>query len=106
MIMMDQSQRLAKPLGWGRREKSMIAALIACVVIASVALWASGATSGEKSAADCVSITFASTLGAAKVHTCGERARATCASPKAFPSALDQLRSECRRAGYPVGREG
>ncbi len=105
MVMMDQSRRLAEPLRWGAREKSAIVALVACVVIAAGGLWASGVTSGEPSAPDCVNVTFASTLGAAKVHACGARARSICAAPEAFSSSIDELTKSCRKAGYPVGRK-
>ena len=38
MIMMDQSRRLSEPLRWGRREQTVVAALLECVLLAS---WAS-----------------------------------------------------------------
>ncbi len=54
MIMMDQSKRLSQPLRWGRREKSVVAVLLACVVIALLGLLAYGLTSGAPARADCI----------------------------------------------------
>ncbi|HEY2141559.1 MAG TPA: hypothetical protein VGG98_05815 [Solirubrobacteraceae bacterium] len=103
MIMFDQSKRLSEPLRWGRREKAAIAALLACVTLALLALGVYAVTSGSPRRADCVEVTFASTLGAAQLHACGARARSTCASPGAFRSSADALREACRKAGFPYG---
>ena len=31
MVMQEQSRRLSQPLRWGRREKTVVAVLLACV---------------------------------------------------------------------------
>jgi hypothetical protein len=103
MIMFDQSRRLSEPLRWGRREKSLVAAALTCVVLAVLALGIYAATSGAPRRGDCIEVTFASTLGGARIHSCGARARATCASPAAFRSSADALREACRKAGFPFG---
>jgi hypothetical protein len=101
MIMQDQSKRLSEPLRWGRRERTVVAALLACVVLAAIGLGAYAVTSGSPARRDCIDITFASTLGGARVHECGGHARTVCASSGAFEGAAEELRAACRRAGFP-----
>jgi hypothetical protein len=103
MIMIDHSKRLSEPLRWGRRERMVIGTLLACVVLAAAGLGAFALTSGSSARKDCVSVTFASTVGGATEHACGERARKLCASPYAVRQAAAELRESCRRAGFPVG---
>jgi hypothetical protein len=105
MIMIDRSRRLAEPLRWGRREKAAVGALLACVVLALAGLAAYALTSGSRARADCVDVTFASTVGAATPHACGERARSVCASG-AFGGSEAELRAACRRAGFPFRTGG
>ncbi len=104
MIMVDQSKRLSEPLRWGRRERMAVAAVLTCVLLAAIGLGAYALTSGAPARAGCIEVTFASTLGGARVHQCGVRARSTCASPGAFKSSADVLREACQKAGYPFGR--
>ncbi len=99
MIMMDQSERLARPLHWGRREKTAVAALLSCLVLALLALGIYGLTSGAPARADCIDVTFASTLGGAKLHGCGARARTICASG-GFKGIENELRAACQQAGF------
>jgi hypothetical protein len=101
MIMVDQSKRLSEPLRWGRRERLVVATLLSCVLLAAIGLGAFALTSGSREPADCVDVTFASTLGAAHLHACGARARAMCASSRASKEIAEPLRAACRRAGYP-----
>jgi hypothetical protein len=101
--MIDQSKRLSEPLRWGRRERAIVAALLACVVLAVIGLGAYAVTSGAPPRRDCIEVTFASTLGGATEHACGARARTVCASPQAFKSSAAELRAACRRAGFPYG---
>jgi hypothetical protein len=103
MIMMDQSKRLSEPLRWGRRERAIVAALLTCVVLAVIGLGTYALTSGAPPRRDCIEVTFASTLGGATEHACGERARSVCAAPQAFKSSAQELRAACRRAGFPFG---
>jgi hypothetical protein len=101
MIMENRSKRLSEPLRWGKREKTIVGALLACVLAVAIALGAFALTSGSREPADCVNVTFASTLGAAHIHACGPRARTICASPGASKQIAGSLRAACRRVGYP-----
>ena len=103
MIMENQSRRLSEPLSWGRREKALVAALLGCLVLALLGLGAYALTSGAPQRTDCITLTFASTLGGAQVHECGSQARSLCASPGAFHGIEQEVRMECKRAGYPFG---
>ncbi len=100
MIMHEQSRRLSEPLRWGRREKTTVAVLVSCLALALVGLGVYALTSGAPARKDCVSVTFASTLGGAELHACGSRARRICASGD-FHSIEQELRVACRRAGFP-----
>jgi hypothetical protein len=101
MIMQDQSRRLSEPLHWGRRERTVVAVLLACVALAAVGLGAFALTSGAPARRDCIEVTFASTQGGAVEHACGAQARAVCASPGGFSGIAAELRAACRRAGFP-----
>ncbi len=101
MIMQDQSRRLSEPLRWGRRERAVVAVLASCVLLAVVGLGVYAVTSGAPARKDCVEVTFASTLGGARLQGCGARARAMCASPGASREIEQELRTACRRAGFP-----
>jgi hypothetical protein len=103
MIMIDQSKRLSEPLRLGRRERGVVAALLACLALAAAGLGAYAFTSGAPARRDCIEVTFASTVGGATEHACGARAREVCASPQAFKRSYAQLREACRRAGFPFG---
>jgi hypothetical protein len=103
--MQDQARRLSEPLRWGRREKAAVGAVLACLVLGLGALGIFALTKGAPARADCVSVTFASTLGGAELHGCGARARAICASGS-FPHIAEQLQSACRQAGFPFRRPG
>jgi hypothetical protein len=99
MIMFEQSRRLSQPLRWGRREKIALAALASSVVLALIALGAYALTSGGPSRGDCVTVTFASTLGGGDLHACGSQARKVCASGS-FRGVQAELSAACRRAGF------
>jgi hypothetical protein len=101
MIMENRSRRLSEPLHWGRREKAVVAVLVGCVLVVLIGLGAYSLTSGSVEPKDCVDITFASTLGAARMHACGQHAKTLCAAPQASREIAQPLRQACRRAGYP-----
>ena len=100
MVMFEQSRRLSQPLRWGRREKTAVAAVLACLVLALLGLGAYALTSGAPARADCIRVTFASTLGGADLHGCGARARRICASGS-FRSIANELSQACARARLP-----
>jgi hypothetical protein len=99
MVMYEQSRRLREPLRWGRREKTVLAAVLAVVVLGLGALVVYGLSSGAPARADCVSVTFPSTLGAGQANGCGAKARAICASG-AFKGVEEELQHACARAGF------
>lgn len=105
MIMQDQSKRLSEPLRWGRREKTAVAALLACVILALIGLGAYALTTGAPARADCIDLTFASTLGGAQIHACGTHARRICASGSVH-GIEQELKQACRKAGYPFVGSG
>lgn len=100
MVMFEQSRRLAEPLHWGRRERVLLGTLIAVVALALAGLGAYALSSGAPARADCVKVTFASTLGGADLQGCGPQARRICASGS-FRSLSAELSAACRRAGFP-----
>ena len=101
MIMEARAKRLSTPLQWGRREKAAVGALLATLLLALVALGAYALSSGSPARADCIDLTFPSTLGGAKLHACGAKARQVCASSGAYRSLAQELSADCRRAGFP-----
>jgi hypothetical protein len=100
MVMFEQSRRLSEPLRWGRREKTAVAVLVSCVVLALAGLGVYALVGGSPARGDCIKVTFASTLGGGEVNACGARARTICASG-AFGGVADQLRGACAHAGFP-----
>jgi len=100
MIMQDQSRRLSQPLRWGRREKAAVIAVILAGMLAVIGLGVYALTGGSPARADCIHVTFASTLGGAELNACGAQARRVCASGQ-FRHIASELRESCRRAGLP-----
>jgi len=99
MIMFDQSRRLSEPLRWGRREKTAVAVLAACLALALIALGAFALSGGAPARSDCVKVSFASTLGGGELHACGAQARRICASGD-FRGIRQELSAACGRAGF------
>jgi hypothetical protein len=103
MVMFEQQRRLSEPLRWGRREKTLVAGLVAAVVLAAIGLGVYALTSGAKARADCIDVPFASTLGGAALKGCGAQARRICASGQFAPLAAE-LRPACAKAGFAYRR--
>lgn len=103
--MMDQHRRLTEPLRWTRAGRIAVAALALGLALVVIALGIYAATGGfeQKTQAGCIDVTFASTTGGARLHACGARARAMCASPEAGSTIAAALREACVRAGYQFG---
>ncbi len=99
MIMEAREKRLATPLQWGRREKTVVGALLAVVVLALAGLGAYALSSGGATRKDCIDVTFASTLGGAELKGCGQHARQICASGS-FRSISRELSEACANAGF------
>ena len=104
MIMEARAKRLSKPLQWGRREKTAVAALLATLVLALIALGAYALTTGSPGRADCVEAIAPSTLGGVRIHACGNNARQVCATAGSYKGIADALTASCRRAGLPVAK--
>jgi|SRR5581483_7281847 len=100
MVMQEQARRLSEPLHWGRREKTAIGVLGALLAVAAVALIIFAASSGAPARADCIDVTFPSTLGAARVHACGQTARRVCDSGS-YRGVEDKMQAACSAAGFP-----
>jgi hypothetical protein len=45
-----------------------------------------------------------STVGAVRIHACGDKARQVCASAGSYKGIADALSASCRRAGLPVAK--
>ncbi len=102
MIMQDQSRRLSQPLRWGRRERTIVAALLACVALAAAGLGAYALTSGAPARRDCIKST-SPPRWAARTSIVWRTGPRVCASPGAFRHVAAELRASCRRAGFPFG---
>ena len=100
MVMQDQAKRLSQPLPWGRPQKIVVAVLSALVIAAALALIAFALSSGSPARADCIDLNFPSTLGAAEVKGCGQKARRVCASG-AYRGIGPEMKAACARAGFP-----
>jgi hypothetical protein len=105
MVMQEQAQRLSQPLHWGKREKTALGVALACLVLSLAALGAYALTKGSPARADCIRVTFASTLGGADLHGCGGRARSICASGS-FAHIGHDLQAACQKAGFPYRQPG
>lgn len=106
MIMVDQSKRLSRPLGWtkaGRLATILVGGALLAIVVAVVVI---ASTRDSSPPPGCIEVTFASTLGAAVEHPCGARAREVCAHPEQNPGLTEHgaLHAACRKAGLPYGR--
>ncbi len=89
MIMEDRSRRLSEPLRWGRREKTVVVTLLACVALALVGLGAFALTGGAPPRKDCIEVTFAE--HARRGH--GARLRCACAHGVRFAKRVSQSRA-------------
>ncbi|MGO9489938.1 MAG: hypothetical protein ACLQBB_13020 [Solirubrobacteraceae bacterium] len=103
MVMQEQARRLSQPLHWGRREKTIVAVLLGCLALAVAGLAVYGLTNSTPARADCIDVTFASTLGGADLRGCGPQAKEICAAGHQFRSIQPELRAACRRAGFAFG---
>jgi hypothetical protein len=103
MVMQEQARRLSQPLPWGRAQKRVVVVLVACALLGAGALLAFGLSSGAPARADCIDLTFPSTLGAAEVRGCGEQARRICLSG-AYRGISAEMQAACEKAGFAYRR--
>jgi|SRR5450759_491487 hypothetical protein len=103
MVMIDQSKRLSEPLRWTPAGRVAVVVAGACLLAAVIALAVFALTGAPRARVGCIDVTFPSTLGGAMVHTCGQRAREQCASPRSIPLPVRVVEYACRQAGLPAG---
>jgi hypothetical protein len=73
------------------------------VAVALVVYFAVSGSGSKAGAAGCIDVTIASTTGAAKAHACGSAARRLCRTERGGSTPFaTELRTQCRRAGYPI----
>jgi hypothetical protein len=107
--MVGQAKRLAQPLGLTRTQRRIALglALFAVLGVAGVGVWAL-TDSSRAIPRGCIQFTTASYTGGATFRLCGRQAAEYCAAPAgvaALPAGASlAARTQCRRAGYPVGR--
>ncbi len=101
--MQEQARRLREPLRWGRREKALVGTLLGLLAAGAIALAVYGASSGAPPRADCIDLTFPSTLGAGYLKDCGEKARRICASG-AYRGIEATMSAACAKAGFAYRR--
>jgi hypothetical protein len=99
--MMDQHQRLSQPVRWTRAGRIAVAALLASAAALAIGLGVYAVAGGftHKLGRGCISVTFASTTGAAQLEACGARARTVCADRAMAQQVGPELLAACRRAG-------
>ncbi|HUA12427.1 MAG TPA: hypothetical protein VMA83_10525 [Solirubrobacteraceae bacterium] len=97
MILVGQQKRLSEPMQWGWRERSVVSGVLAVLIAVAVVLALTTGSTTHRGR--CVEVTFASTLGAARIEQCGAKARALCAHPGRLPHLRAQVEVACRRAG-------
>ena len=89
-----------------RRERRLIAGVLAVVAALVVGLVISFSTGGKSSAHGCIYLTIPAATGAQQIDSCGGQARSICnstATPGAFaPTAARAIVAECRKAGVPT----
>jgi hypothetical protein len=89
-----------------RRERRLIAGVLAVVAALVVGLVISFSSGGKSSAHGCIHLTIPAATGAQQIDSCGAQARSICgstATPGAFvPTAARAIAAECRKAGVPT----
>jgi hypothetical protein len=101
-----QQVRLRRPIS--KRERWMIAGVLATLGALAIGLVIALATPGPKSGRGCIYLTYAGPVGGQQISQCGASARALCQSPPVPGSLASQvgpaLATECRKAGLPTAR--
>jgi hypothetical protein len=102
----EHAQQLAERRRFSRRERRLLAgvlaAVLALVVVVVIALGSGSPTSGN----GCVHVNLPYSTGGSEIYACGAQARTMCASvgrPGAYTGATAaRVANECRKAGVPV----
>jgi hypothetical protein len=101
MPLQGQWERQQAPLG--SRERRTIAIVGGVLALAlAIVLYFSVVKSGS-AGVGCVNVTVPSTMGAASMHACGDRARSLCASQSGGDQSDPFVRAAeaaCRKAGF------
>jgi hypothetical protein len=95
------------PRRLGRRERWMIASVLALVLAGVVVLVISIGSSGQKSGSGCLDVTIAGPIGGEELYRCGAEARSLCASVGHHGgitgAPANDVAQACRKLGLPVG---
>ena len=91
-----EGQALRSRTGLRARDKGFLAALAAAAMVGS-GVGAYLHFGRESSAANCVTITLASTMGGSTIHKCGAAAARFCREAGPTPP---QVAAACRREGF------
>jgi hypothetical protein len=95
------------PRRLGRRERWMIASVLAVVLAGVIVLAISLGSSARKSGNGCVDVTIAGPIGGEELRRCGAQARSLCTSvghPGGITGAPGKdVARECAKVGLPVG---
>jgi hypothetical protein len=104
--MVGQQKRLSQPLRTPRAGKIAALAVAGSLVAAVLAAVVIGLTGASRRNAGCIEVSAASTVGGVITQACGARARGICAAPAESPAlaAHGLLRDACRQAGLPYGK--
>ena len=90
----------------GSREKRTVAIVGAVLALALAVVLFFSVVKSDSAGAGCVNVTVPSTMGAASMHACGDRARRLCASQAGGDQSDPFVRAAeaaCRKAGFTVG---
>jgi hypothetical protein len=99
------AQAIASPRRLGRRERWMIASVLALIAVGVIVLAISLASARRTTAGGCVDVTAPGATGATELYRCGAQARALCSSSRSYGGAFGAaVIAECRKAGLPVSQ--
>jgi hypothetical protein len=92
-----------------RRERWLIAGVLAGVALVAIAVVIAFTTHQHKSRNGCIDVSAATAIGGSELYRCGTAARQLCTSPAAGNGSENiafrqQLAEACRKAGLPIPR--
>ena len=94
-----------------RRERWLIAGVVAGVAVVVIAVVIAFTTHQHKSRNGCIDVSAATAIGGSELYRCGTAARDLCTSPVAGNGSSNiafrqQLADACRKAGLPIPQVG